>query len=996
MPSGTLSVTEGSPVTLSVSLSTAPTYPATIMLSKTNDDISLDKTSLTFTTSNFATEQEVSVTAAEDADTANDSDTITFTASGGISAPSVTKAVSVTDDDTAELDVKPTSLIIAEGGQATFQVRLATQPSAANVEILFTFSDSSLSVTNISPPVLEGRTDRVYFGPVFNVAWNQYITVTVSAAQDADTDNESASIRFRVDPSSSPEYVSKTASIAVTITDDDTPSGTIQVTPASDLSVNEGGSANLSVSLSTAPNAPVTLSLAKTNSDIILRPTSLTFTASDYSTAQSVSVAAAEDADTADDSDTITLSAAGGIDAPDVTKAVTIIDNDTPSGTIQVTPAGALNIDEGRSANLSVSLSTAPNANVTISLSKTNSDITLNPTSLTFTTSDFGDAQSVSVTAAEDADTADDSDTITFEAAGGIDAPDVTKAVAVADNDDVPSGTIQVIQSGPLNITEGGTANLSVRLSTAPNADVTISLSKTNDDISLNPPSLTFTTANFGDTQSVSVSAAEDDDTANDSDTITLSATGGITAPYVTKAVAVADNDTPSGTIQVTPSGALSVNEGGSAKLSVRLSTAPNANVTISLSKTNSDITLNPTSLTFTASDYSAQSVSVSAAEDEDATNDSDTITLSATGGIDAPSVTKAVAVVDNDTPPPTTTPTNPYDGTLTITPEGDITLDEAGDMTISVALSKRPIVNLPVLISKTSYAPRIGFSRASMVFTPEDWNEAQTLRVSAHEDADKDDSVHTIAFDFAGKRILRQVIVRDNDKKTLKAHALALPAPGSKDSATLRIQCKQDSPCSVDFDCSAQADGQVFEGTLPEPIPARGAVSLSASDIRNYTGGKSWTGIGRLGCALRSSESIGSQVWTRSGDAVLVNNSAAIRSVRVGEVYRADIESIPSPDSSDESNIRIRCNSPVADCRETSFECYSDDGDRYEWSLGNIERLTTRHLQSEELASGIGYRWQGLGLTCEVRSSGSFTAQVLTRTGGGGALVNNSATGAR
>ncbi|WP_156013281.1 hypothetical protein [Thioalkalivibrio sp. HK1] len=63
-------------------------------------------------------------------------------------------------------------------------------------------------------------------------------------------------------------------------------------------------------------------------------------------------------------------------------------------------------------------------------------------------------------------------------------------------------------------------------------------------------------------------------------------------------------------------------------------------------------------------------------------------------------------------------------------------------------------------------------------------------------------------------------------------------------------------------------------------------------------------------------------------------------------------------------------------------------------WDLGRIDRLTTRHLQSEALATGIGYRWDGLGLTCEVRANARFTAQVLTRTGGGGALVNNSATG--
>ncbi|MBF2761236.1 MAG: hypothetical protein ISN28_13410, partial [Ectothiorhodospiraceae bacterium AqS1] len=116
------------------------------------------------------------------------------------------------------------------------------------------------------------------------------------------------------------------------------------------------------------------------------------------------------------------------------------------------------------------------------------------------------------------------------------------------------------------------------------------------------------------------------------------------------------------------------------------------------------------------------------------------------------------------------------------------------------------------------------------------------------------------------------------------------------------------------------------------------------------------------------------------------------------GDTHRADIESIPSPDEFDESNIRIRCISALGSgghCLGTYFLCYTDDGKRYEWDLGRIDRLATRHLQSEELAEAIDHRWPGLGLSCEIHSKGEFTVQVLTRTGGGGALVNNSASGA-
>ncbi|MBF2760355.1 MAG: hypothetical protein ISN28_08785, partial [Ectothiorhodospiraceae bacterium AqS1] len=107
--------------------------------------------------------------------------------------------------------------------------------------------------------------------------------------------------------------------------------------------------------------------------------------------------------------------------------------------------------------------------------------------------------------------------------------------------------------------------------------------------------------------------------------------------------------------------------------------------------------------------------------------------------------------------------------------------------------------------------------------------------------------------------------------------------------------------------DCHAQADGSAFEGALPEAIPAWGAVTLTAEDIERHTGA-SWAGKGRLGCALRSQGNISAQVWTRSSDGVLVNNSAFIRSEPEGNEYRADIESIPEPDSAEKSNLRIRC----------------------------------------------------------------------------------------
>ncbi len=748
----------------------------------------------------------------------------------------------------------------------------------------------------------------------------------------------------------------------------------------------------------------MTVSLSKTNADLTLSPTSLTFTTSNYSTAQPVTLNAADDDDATNDSDTITLRASGGISTPNARKSITITDDDTPEFDLA---ASSISVREGAQSSFQVRLSVRPSANVTVSLRASDSDIAIdtdpdtagNQNTLTFNRTGQTDAwneyQTANVSAAHDNDAYDKSAAIALSGKGGdFEGKTASLVVSIVD-DEPPRGRILLPPTEALTIDEGRSGSIDIRLSRLPKANVTLSPSSDNPDLAFSPASLTFTPTNGTSAQALSVSASDDSDFTNESSTIILTARGGIIAPPVSKEVRVIDNDIPpSGTIRISPLEIPSIAEGDSLGIEISLSSLPGADAFITLSSDNPDLTLSPTSLTFTPSNYSnAQSVLLTTAEDDDDTDESASITIAASGGIGAPPITTQARIIDDDKPSPPP-PAYVYDGTLVIAPEGRLVIDEGSEGEFDIRLGAQPMREVSVLVSKTSKSLGVGFSRESMTFTPTTWNEAQTLTIVAHEDSDRDDSVHTLVFDFEGRRAIREVIVTDDDKELPKTYALALPSPGSGDSVTLRIQCKQETPCSVAFDCSAQEDGEVFEGRLPEPIPAYGAISLSIRDIQRHTGEKSWGGKGRLGCALRSGENIGSQVWTRSGNGVLVNNSAMIRSVLEGELYRADIESIPSPDSSDESNIRIRCNSPVADCLDTAFVCYLDSGRRYEWMLGRIERLTTRHLQSEELASGIGHRWQGLGLTCEVQSSRRFTAQVLTRTGGGGALVNNSATG--
>lgn len=101
----------------------------------------------------------------------------------------------------------------------------------------------------------------------------------------------------------------------------------------------------------------------------------------------------------------------------------------------------------------------------------------------------------------------------------------------------VPSATA-------VTVTEAGSTTVGLKLSQAPAANVTVAVARTagDTDVTVAPPSLTFTPTNWSTNQNITISAAEDTDTANGTATITASATGYTSA---TISVTESDNDQP-------------------------------------------------------------------------------------------------------------------------------------------------------------------------------------------------------------------------------------------------------------------------------------------------------------------------------------------------------------------------------------------------------------------------------------------------------------------
>ena len=750
--SGLVTTEAGSTATFDVVLDTQPTADVTISIASSDTtEGTADVSSLTFTSSNWNVAQTVTVTGVDDVVDEGD---VSYTIVTGTVASSdstyngqsvIDVAVSNTDDDTAGITVTPTSgLVTAEtGSTAMFDVVLDTKPTA-DVTISIASNDTTEGTTNVSSLTFTSSN------------WNVAQTVTVTGVDDLVDDGDVAyTIVTGGATSSDGVYNGLNASdVAVSNTDNDTAG--ITVTPTSGLVTNEaGGAATFDVVLDTQPTADVTISIASNDTtEGTADVSSLTFTSSNWNVSQTVTVTGADDLSSDGDIGyTIVTGAAtssdgvyNGMNASDVT--VTNTDNDIPGFTL--TPAsGLVTTEAGGAATFDVVLNTQPTADVTISIgSDDTTEGTTDVSSLTFTSSNWNVAQTVTVTGANDS--VDDGDVaytiLTGTAASadtdynGLNAIDV----AVSNTDDDTAGYTVTPTSGLVTTEAGGTATFDVELDTQPIADVTISIASGNTtegtpDVS----SLTFTSSNWNVAQTVTVTGA--DDSVDDGDVSYTIVTGAATSSDSKynglngSDVSVSNTDNDTAGVTVTPTSGLVTTEAGStATFDVVLDTQPTADVTISIASADTtEGTTDVSSLTFTSSNWNvAQTVTVTGVDDfVDEGDVSYTIVTGTVASSDSTYngqsvIDVAVSNTDDDTAGITVTPTS-----------GLVTTETGSTTTFDVVLDTQPIDKVIVSIVSSDITEGTT-SVSSLKFTSSNWNVAQTVTVTGIDDLVDDGDV--------------------------------------------------------------------------------------------------------------------------------------------------------------------------------------------------------------------------------------------------------------
>ena len=360
-----LSVVEGQDNSYRVVLNSQPGAVVTVAVSgHSGTEITLDKTSLTFTASNWNTAQTVTVSADQDHDIADKDDvTLTHTVTGTaeyetVTADSVT--VTIVDDDTAGVTVSKTELEVDEGATATYTVKLDTRPTA----------DVTVAIAgHASTEITLDKTNLTFTAS----NWNTAQTVTVSAAEDDDAASDAA-VTLTHTANGGDHYVDVQETVTVTIVEKDT-----AVLSVGDGSADEdGGKVVFIVNISAAAGEDVTVDYATSDvtatagQDYTSRSGTLTFPA--YSLdSKTISVPVTDDTVDEDEEETFTLTlsnvqeaslASGG---STLTATGTIIDNDDPIVTASFKQT-AYNVDEGRTVQVTVTLSADPERKVTIPL----------------------------------------------------------------------------------------------------------------------------------------------------------------------------------------------------------------------------------------------------------------------------------------------------------------------------------------------------------------------------------------------------------------------------------------------------------------------------------------------------------------------------------------------------------------------------------------------------------------------------------------------------
>ncbi|GEP44639.1 hypothetical protein BGE01nite_39300 [Brevifollis gellanilyticus] len=629
---GSTTVVEGGATDdFTVALTQQPTSDVTVTLTPSTQ-ATCSVSTLTFTSANWSTGQNVTVTALNDATVEGDvATTIGVLVTSSDSAYKGLKAnavgVMVIDNDLVPLTVAHTNVFtgVSEGGTAgtggtpnvsdTFTVALPKTPTASVTVTLIPDAQISVSPTTLTFTTTNSGTAQ---------------TVTVTAVDDAaaEVTPHNGMIRFAV--SSADPFYNNPAHLPVFVPVKDNDSAGFSIVESSGNSTpTEGGTDSHTLVLTKQPPSGqnVVIDVTSAASADLLVSSSATFTGSNVTSG----------------SPTATMTSTAGllpgmfISGTNIAGGATV--SSVTNSTTFVMSANAL----GTSTNITITATSLPAA--TARLTFTNANWNTTQTITTVAVADMvteGREVATISHAIETTLTTDD----TFDAVPAqtvncfiTDQHRRNESLIMIQSGGSLGSNETVISGGNTYVTEGdpATDSVDIYLSNAPQSQVIVTLSA-NSQMSFDKPTLVFTPANWSVPQTVQISAV--DDTINDTyailgttltqaaqgQTLTATASSGDSAFFgltATATVNILDNESPAVKI-VQTGGITTTTEGGTGGSNIdtytaELTTPPNGDVVVRVTSasTTAGQTVSPAALTFNSANWNVpQTVTVTVVND--------------------------------------------------------------------------------------------------------------------------------------------------------------------------------------------------------------------------------------------------------------------------------------------------------------------------------------------------------------------------------------------
>ncbi len=629
----------------------------------------------------------------------------------------------MTGVSSANISVTPSSVQTSEAGTtATFGVALTSAPTS-NVTINLSTTDSAQGTLSTSTLTFTSSN------------WNVAQTVTVTGLDDHIVLGDQT-YQINGTASSSDTNYNGLAMPAVTVVNTEADVAGFTITPTTLTTSETGTSASFTVALTSQPLAPVTINLTNGNpAQGTLSQSSLTFDATNWNTAQTVTVTGVNDhivhgnqtyqiTGTASSSDTVY----NGL----TMTPVNVTNTEANVAGFTVTPTSIQTSMSGASASFSVVMTSQPTAPVTINLSSSNpSEGTLSTSTLTFDAGNWNVAQIVTVTGQIDLLAGGD---VTYQITGTAVSSDsnynglgMTPVTVTNVNTALPGF---IVTPTTLTTSETGTsATFSIALATLPLTPVTVTLTNGNPtEGTLSQSSLTFTLLNWSTPQSVTVTGLDDQIVSGDQSYQITGIASGLLSNYDGLAITpitVTNTESDVASIHVTAASLTTSESGTSASFGVTLTSQPTSPVTINLATSVvGQGSLSQSTLTFDATNWNvAQNVTVTGLDDQIVHGDQ---TYQVTG-----TATSTDANYNNLAMTPVTVTNTEADiAGFTVTPTSLTTSESGTSASFTVALTSQPIA--PVTVNLQPTDPSQGsLSQWTLTFDASNWNVAQTVNVT-------------------------------------------------------------------------------------------------------------------------------------------------------------------------------------------------------------------------------------------------------------------------